>query len=262
MKLQPPEIAVFITDGGIINRQQGLYMNKLFIALAIISGSSFAQYNEVNIVPASTYLNNSNFKDKTDAYFANKVKEFLKMNKEQSENGFISIQEPRAKELQEIQQITKYRARYSAQDTDVKHSISDIPMGYSFVGVPANEVSTVIGYAPYGAYKSIKNGEEANGWDGAVEFFHHNTLGNCAYTEHNRRLANADVELIEELVTYDVAEKPTLVLVKGNDDSGYLYKIDWFDALFNRTLECESKQFSQQFKSDVIHLANQIESAQ
>lgn len=59
-----------------------------------------------------------------------------------------------------------------------------------------------IGVAPYGAYKSLKNGNDGDGWDGSVQFFDKKGIGSCAFTEHNRKLAHSGVELIKELVTY------------------------------------------------------------
>lgn len=93
-----------------------------------------------------------------------------------------------------------------------------------------------------------------------MQFFEKNGIGSCAFTEHNRKLAHSGVELIKELVTYDVQNKPGLVLIKGSKKTGFVYKIKWYDSTFTRELECASSEFSQQLRNDVIALANRIES--
>ena len=133
-------------------------------------------------------------------------------------------------------------------------------MAYTFVGVPKKEEMTVnIGVAPYGAYKQVKNGDDGDGWDGAGQFFEKNGLGSCAFTEHNRRLAHSGVELIKELVTNEINDKPTILLMKGSDDSGFVYKVKWYDPLFSRELECASKKYNTETRAAVIELAKRID---
>ncbi|WP_019218444.1 hypothetical protein [Legionella tunisiensis] len=70
------------------------------------------------------------------------------------------------------------------------------------------------------------------------------------------------MELIKELVTYDVHDKPTVILVRGNDKTGFVYKVEWYDPVFSRELECANTAYSQQLRAEVIALANRIESFQ
>ena len=116
--------------------------------------------------------------------------------------------------------------------------------------------------APYGAYKEVKNGDGGDGRDGAVQFFDKNGIGGYSFTEHNRRLARSGVELIKELVTYDVHNKPTIVLIKETKETGFIYKLKWYDTTFSRELECANPEFSPKLRIEVIELANRIDSFQ
>ncbi|KTC89125.1 hypothetical protein [Legionella drozanskii] len=223
---------------------------------------------EVSMVSANKYIESNSIKQNAnDAHMATKMKEYLALNNEQQKNGYVKDNEPRAKELIELKHVAlyhkaKYKGALSSESTHIRASIDELKIAYTFVGVPIEEMDLNIGVAPYGAYKSLKNGDDGDGWDGAVQFFDKKGIGSCAFTEHNRKLAHSGVELIKELVTYDVHNKPTIVLVKGNKESGFVYKLKWYDNTFSRELECANSEFSQQLRTEIIALANRIESYQ
>jgi hypothetical protein len=234
------------------------------------AGLSVPEYNQINIVPANKYLGNIKMgvtQNANDAHMAKKMREYLSMNNEQQKNGYVKDTEPRAKELMELKRIAPYqKKRYkgvlSPTSTHLRASNNELKLAYTFVGVPTEEMNANIGVVPYGAYKSVKNGDNADGWDGAVQFFEKKGVGSCAYTEHNRKIAGTGVELIKELVTYDVNNKPTIVLVKGNKNTGFVYKLKWYDNIFSREIECANPEFNQQLRTEVIDLANRIDSYQ
>ena len=120
-------------------------------------------------------------------------------------------------------------------------------------------MDNVVGVAPFGAYKQIKNGDDGDGWDGAVQFFEKNRIGSCAYTEHNRKLARSGIEIIKELISNEINEKPTIVLIKGSKETGFIYKIKWYDQIFSKELECANSNFSKDLKVQVIELAKRID---
>ena len=220
---------------------------------------------EVSIISANKLINNKGIKQNAnDAHIAKKMQEYLAMNDEQQKNGYVKDNEPRAKELMDLKHVApyhqkKYKGILSSESTHIRISRDELTLAYTFVGVPTEEMSLNIGVAPYGAYKSVKNGDDADGWDGAVQFFDKKGIGSCAFTEHNRKLAHSGVELIKELITYDIQNKPTVVLVKGTRETGFVYKIKWYDNTFSRELECANPEFSQQLRTEVIALANRIE---
>ncbi len=267
-KLLAAGLSVIFSFNTMANDQHALtkeeinQLNKKILAKA---GIDIPEYNEINIVSANTYIDNKNIKQNAnDAHMAKKMKEYLAMNNEQQKNGYVNDNEPRAKELMNLKhvasyQLKKYKSVFSSESTHIRASSDELKLAYTFVGVPAEEMSLNIGVAPYGAYKSVKNGDEGDGWDGAVQFFDKKGIGSCAFTEHDRKLAHSGVELIKELVTYDIQNKPTVVLVKGTKETGFVYKIKWYDNTFSRELECANPEFSQQLRTDIIALANRIE---
>jgi hypothetical protein len=245
-------------------------INKRNQEILAKAGLSIPEYKQINIVPANKYLGNNKMgitQNVNDAHMARKMQEYLSMNDEQQKNGYVKDNEPRAKELMELKHIVPYqKKRYktvlSPTSTHIRTSNEELKLAYTFGGVPAEEMDINIGVVPYGAYKSVKNGDDADGWDGAVQFFEKKGIGSCAFTEHNRKLARSGVEIIKELVTYDVHNKPTIVLVKGNKETGFLYKLKWYDNTFSREIECANPKFSQQLRTEVIDLANRIDSSQ
>lgn len=291
-------IAVFIMAGGIINKHRDKKMNKKLLVAGITTLFSFSimannqraltqdeiknknkemlskagieipEYNQINIVAANKYIKKTNSKQNAnDAHMARKIQEYLAMNEEQQKNGYVKDKESRAKELLDLKntaayQKEKYKGVLSAESTHMRDFSDELKLAYTFVGVPPEDMDMNIGVAPYGAYKSVKNGDDADGWDGAVQFFDKNGIGVCAFSEHNRKLTGLGIELIKELVSYDIQSRPTVILVKGTKESGYVYKIKWYDPTFSRELECANRKFSPQIKEKVIALASRIESYQ
>ncbi len=97
------------------------------------------------------------------------------MNEEQQKTGYVEEDAPRAQELMEMKSVApyhqkKYRNVFSPESTHIRSSINELKLAYNFVGVPPEEMDLNIGVALYGAYKSIKNGDAGDGWDGAVQF--------------------------------------------------------------------------------------------
>ncbi|QMT61866.1 hypothetical protein [Legionella sp. PC997] len=264
-------ISALFSFSVIASNQEGLTkeeINKRNKEILAKAGIEIPEYNEINIVPASKYITSKNIKQNAnDAHIAKKTEEYLAMNEEQQKNGYVKNNEPRAKELLDLKNTASYQKKeykgvISSESTHIRDSINDLKLAYTFVGVPPEDMNMSIGVAPYGAYKSIKNGDVGDGWDGAVQFFDKTGIGSCAFSEHNRKLSGLGVELIKELVSYDIQNRPTVMLVTGTKESGYVYKIKWYDSTFSRELECANTEFNPQIKEKVIALANRIESYQ
>jgi hypothetical protein len=236
-----------------IRSQNKAYLQKMGITL--LDG-------EVRIIKAKILMAQAK-----DDYYSSKVQSFLAMHKEQEKNGFVKEPEPRAKELIDFKQAAqyqykKYNSEFSPSSTHLRHAMSDLKMAYTFVGVPESEIDKNIGVAPYGAYKQVKYGDEGGGWDGAVQFFEKKEIGICEFKEHNLKLAHGGIELIQELVSDEILGKPTIVLVKGNKETGFLYQISWYDNTFSRELSCAAPDFNELTKNNTIELAKTIEKAQ
>ena len=150
----------------------------------------------------------------------------------------------------------EYSARraiaYNPQDTHLYEVKSNLAMGYGYKGVPANLATKVIGYAPESVYVN-------DGWAGAVEFFVPNFGGVCAFREVNIEITKSTASIPKEVATYAVNGKLTTVNAVGNKASGFVYEVQWWDKQFRRTLECASKEYSQEVSLKTIELAKKID---
>ncbi len=187
---------------------------------------------------------------------SNVKSQWVKERLEQRKNGYLSVYNDRAKELLQLGDILQFKYNASLKNKDKNSSIfrktnSEINMGYTFTPVPEHYVSNVYGFASCNTFK--------DGWTGIVEFFKSEGVGNCAFTENNVSLTHQAAKVDESIVRYDINEKITVVSVEGNKDSGYLYKVDWFDKDFFRTLECASMDYSVDETNAVINLATKID---
>ena len=263
-------IAVILPISTLIGQPQTLSeeeihkRNKEYLAK---TGIAIPEAGEIRVVSAISIINRKNIANNKSAIVVQAMKKFLLMHAQQEQNGYVKNSDTRAKELMELKHIApyhqkKYRSILAQESTHIRSAIGELKMAYTFVGVPEVEMDLNIGVAPYGAYKQKKYGDDADGWDGAVQFFENKNIGSCAFTEHNRKLARGGVEIIKELMSYDVHGKPTILLVQGSKETGFVYKLKWYDTIFNRELECANAKFSPELRTKVIELANRIESYQ
>lgn len=139
-------------------------------------------------------------------------------------------------------------------DTNLKRSIGDIKMAYTFVGVPENEVTEIIGYAPAVTY--IKG----QGWVGASQFFTKSEWGTCSYAENNIRLSHAAIIIPKETARYDINGKTTTVFVKGTESTGFVYSINWYDNTLFRELSCANEKFDSSITDSMIEMAKVMDS--
>ena len=188
--------------------------------------------------------------------------EYARNRRDVAELGYIKKSSPQADLLFKIKK--EAAKQFVAQSKDIekpasanlRHSIAELKMAYTFVGVPQSEVSDVIGVSPYLSY--LPN----QGWIGATEYFSTNTMGNCSFSENNVRLSHGSVVVAKEIAREDVNGKVTVVTVTGDPSDGFLYEVEWYDQTFFRTLQCANKKFSPYLTEQVIALAKRIDSNQ
>lgn len=185
--------------------------------------------------------------------------EIQKNKEEYLKNGFISKYNDRAKDLLNFeifaQHAFKNKFNIFDESTHLRHSIDELKMAYTFVGIPSNLNAKIIGVSPYLTF--IKN----EGWVGAVQFFNLDGIGICAFTENNIRLSHGSVMLAREDISEYINGKPAMTDVIGNIKSGYVYHIDWYGSDFFRELECATQEYLPLTLKKVVELANKIDSA-
>jgi len=175
---------------------------------------------------------------------------------EQNKNGYVKTYSDRAKELSQLNDIVNFKYEVSKKDFDRKSSIlrenlSEISIAYDFQPIPDEYISNAYGFAGGNTYKG--------GWTGVTEFFHTKSIGNCVFTENNVTLTHQAARVDEIIVKQFINNKVTVVNIEGNENSGYVYQIDWFDDAYFRTLECENKKYSTKTLEDTISLAKKID---
>lgn len=136
--------------------------------------------------------------------------------------------------------------------SDLKHDLNNIKLAFKFDGLKKSiDQESILGYAVYGTYK--------DGWTGIATYFRQKDVGVCHYVLNNARLNESGVQLLDINVSYDVNKKPTEILVNGNNSTGYLYGIEWYDATYFHTLECANGQYDKRITDKVIALAKLID---
>lgn len=192
---------------------------------------------------------------------AGKASFFVANSTEMKQKGYVEKTSDRASELLNFKKLNNKSIKGNSaimkpRDTDLRKKSSDIVFAYSYRGTPKSEIVEHYGYAPVGTYTD----EGEKGWTGGVEFYK-TSFGTCAFTEKNMLAAHGSARIFEDEATYDVNGKITLIDVEGNESSGFLYRVHWFDDIFNRDLECTSMKFSEDTKKATIELAKKIDIA-
>lgn len=159
-------------------------------------------------------------------------------------------------------------ASLSDESTELRSKIQDLKLAFKFKGVSqlknshsrklqstlsSNEV-TLIGVVPQGGFH-----KEKGGWSGAAQFFVVKNIGTCSYGVMSVKASNTAAELAAEDVTYIINKKPTITTVEGSPNTGFIYKIEWYDNEKFHELECANMKYSSELTISVTNLAKDID---
>lgn len=159
-------------------------------------------------------------------------------------------------------------APLSDESTELRPRIQDLKLAFKFEGVTqlknahsrrlqsvssSNEF-TLIGAVPQGGFH-----KEKGGWSGAAQFFAVKNIGTCSYGVINVKASNTAAELAAEDVTYVINKKPTISTVEGSPNTGFIYKIEWYDNESFHELECANMKYSPELTKSVTNLAKDID---
>jgi hypothetical protein len=249
-------------------------MKKTIIALSMIPALAGAAINQQNDSIPKEYIEvlqkkglptpDSGVQLVPQASFKVKgwqAQQYLAEDKEMKEKGYINRNSERAYDLLNLPEVMKKRkiqqAKYfKGTDSHLRTNPQDIPFAYTFVGVPLDVMEEFYGIAPIGTYVT----REPKGWTGAIEFFK-SSFAYCSYSENNMKAARGAARIAQEQASYDVNGKITLIDVEGNESSGFLYHVNWYDDIFIRDVECASREFSKKTLLNTIDLAQKIDKA-
>lgn len=165
--------------------------------------------------------------------------------------NLMSMPDIGIKDLKSHRQLT-----LMPEDTHLRANSHDLKMSYEYMPLDTSFVKKVIGFSPEHTYI-------VNGWTGAIEFFQPHLFNEsvCAFHEINIKITGTSAIFPKEVVSYKVNDKITKITVNGNDSSGYIYKIEWWDKTFKHNLDCASKSYSVEMKDEILALAKAIDSS-
>ena len=192
-------------------------------------------------------------------------KHILRVKAEQEKNGYYE-----SKDKDEyIRHLIKLKRNASSEiksfknsgnpyDTHLKENLSDITLAFPFKPVDTIKDINVTGYAAVGTFiheRSIAK----KGWTGIGVFFNENKLGSCAYTFVNLKLSHGAAQLNNETTQYLVNNKPSSIIVEGNNNGGFLYDLIWFTPDTMSQLECANMLFDKSITSKLIAMAGVVD---
>ncbi len=191
---------------------------------------------------------------------ADEIKQGIHEEEEMKTKGYIEAITSRPKELIYFKEHAKsemqqYKNVSRETSTHIRASINDLKLGFKFKGIPPSLAVNTIGIVPQGGF-------HPEGWSGAVQFFEAKDIGTCAYAQMSVAVSHTAIEIALEDADYRINNKLTLIEVRGSKDSGFDYKIRWFDDVSFHELECANMNYSDDTTQKVIGLAEQIDSYQ
>lgn len=175
-----------------------------------------------------------------------KIREkYQKSLKQIKSKGYIDEPSSNAQSLLALRQKESQAMKELVQD------LAQLKLAFPFQGLAFIKKEDIIGYAGYTGWD--------NGWLGISEFFNAPDLGVCNFTRYNMKLSHGGVRLVADEMAYIINNKPSDYSVRGNNATGYLYDVTWYDPTYIQGLQCASEAFNPAGMDRVFRLANQID---
>lgn len=176
--------------------------------------------------------------------------------KQQNKKGYVESDSGSPRQLINIKysakdEIKANKSNTNPYDTHLKENINEIKLAFPFSGINFIKKENVIGYAAGGGYR--------NGWTGIKEIFTDAKLGTCSFSLFNIALSHGGARLGKSVVKYDVNKKPTIINVEGSINSGFMYRVSWFDNTFIHDFECANMNFDKNITVTMIDYARLID---
>jgi len=181
-----------------------------------------------------------------------------KFNEAQNKNGYYEHENKKAVALLELPEIAEkeYNDRklipVNKNDTHLYETLTNLSLLFQFNSIPNDFVEKIIGYTPENTFID-------DGWTGVVEFFIPKFYGVCAYHQISIELTKMSAYIPKEVATYVINNKLTTYDVMGNNETGFVYNVEWWDNKFKKQLECANKNYSEELKNSTIELAKTID---
>lgn len=142
---------------------------------------------------------------------------------------------------------------WDPHDTHLKTDLSKIKIAFPYIDTVLVKQPHIIGFSPMGLWANKK------GWTGFTAYFDSPELGICGYTLSNMKEAHGGIRLIDKFIAYDINKKATTLLIEGNETSGFLYVVSWYDPVYMQKLKCATLHFEPIHLPKVVELARKID---
>jgi hypothetical protein len=216
--------------------------------------------NEIRIVKLKDFMKSSITSDDDQKFMTKFISEMKQTKKEMDDKGYVYKPSPYINFLLNEIKDEKTRSFIQSKSSELSDNLSQIKISYDYKPLNPSFYEKHWGFSPMGTYNDCYDNECRPGWTGAVEYFEKEGL-TCSYSEHNTKEAHGGNELVEELITYNVNNKPTIELVT-KDTTGHLYTVHWFKKDYDRTIDCASVNYSKEIFNLVIGFAKKIDTYQ
>ncbi|MFT4059478.1 MAG: hypothetical protein QM652_08010 [Legionella sp.] len=217
--------------------------------------------NEIKIVKLKDFMKSTIKSSKDQRFMSELVENMKKTKKDMDSIGYTTKENLEVNALLNEFKDQSVRNYIKSKSSELSDTIDQFKIGYNYKIINPKFYNKHWGYSLIGGYNKCYNGECQEGWTGVNEIFEKDNL-TCKYSEYNTNIAHGGNELVEEFITYNINNNPTLELViKDNSylKSGFLYRISWFQKDFDNKLECASTTYSKETLDKVRSFAKEID---
>lgn len=148
-------------------------------------------------------------------------------------------------------EIRQYENSTDPGDSHLKADYHKIRLAFLFRYPSSIRKDDIIGYAPIGGWH--------DGWTGIKIFFSHEKSV-CSFSWFDLADTHGAAQLNQESVTHDVNGKISYIDIEGNNHSGFLYAVTWFDLGAMYKMECANKTYNAVLTKSTILLARKVDS--
>ena len=175
--------------------------------------------------------------------------------------GYVKEYSTYALTLKNIQHAADEDYKASANDkspesTHLVKAFNELTLAYKAQDIPASIVKTSIGYSPAGTFMTH---DKYKGWNAWGMFFVSINDLTCTFDENNVELSGSSANIAKEIVTRDVNDKITTVVTSGDNASGFIVDVQWFDKRFREQLRCRLSTYDKSLVDSIIDMAKEID---
>ena len=101
--------------------------------------------------------------------------------------------------------------------------------------------------------------DKYKGWSAWGLFFVSQNDLTCTYDESNVEISGGSANVAKEIVSHNINDKITTIVTSGNNASGFIVDVQWFDKRFRNQLRCRIETYDKSLVDSVIDMAKDID---